>query len=371
MGVTPTRAQLPGQREWPPEWESFADERTGARITRLTGFPCINHPLYYLTNSFTRDGRWMVFASDRAGKMDLFRVSLTDGTIQRLTDLDGLQPFSGNVVDDEVFFTTDGQIHRLNLEEGSDRILAGCPGAGFGEVTVSCDRQWAAALITREGRAGILVTRTDGSASHVLLEGIRALYHPQFHPTDPEQLIYSADPPDPRMWTVRSDGTGDRPIYRNPPDTWFVHETFLGKTRNIIFSHWHHGLCRVGLNDGVVNTIAKFSAWHVRSSPDGHSIICDTHLPDIGLCLVNPESGEHRVLCNPGASNQGFQWREPLPLGASTSAPGWQTMVETATGETAYGPQWSHPHPSFSPDGRLVSYTSDATGWPQAYVVEP
>ena len=24
----------------------------------------------------------------------------------------------------------------------------------------------------------------------------------------------------------------------------------------------------------------------------------------------------------------------------------------------------------FSPDGRRVAYTSDATGWPQAYVVE-
>src|SRR5439155_441208 len=88
------------------------------------------------------------------------------------------------------------------------------------------------------------------------------------------------------------------------------------------------------------------------------------------LCLVDSGSGEHRVLCFPGASNQGYQWEEPLPLGASGAAPGWQTMVETTRGETAYGPQWSHPHPSFSPDGRLVSYTSDAGGWPQAYVLE-
>jgi hypothetical protein len=150
--------RLKGQKEWPPEWESFRDERTGARITRLTGFRCINHPLYYLTNSFTRDGKWMVFASDRAGRMDLYRVSLGTGLIQRLTNLAGLQPFSGNVVDDEVYFSTAGRMHRLNLEDGTETVLADCPGANFGEVTVSCDRKWAAALITRNDVAGILIT---------------------------------------------------------------------------------------------------------------------------------------------------------------------------------------------------------------------
>ena len=362
--------EFTGQTDWPPEWETFRDERTGARITRLTNASCISHPLYYLTNSFTRDSRALVFASDRAGKMDLYRVSLVDGAIRRLTDLEGLQPFSGNLVDDEVYFSTDGRLHRLSLEDGEDRIIAERRGCGFGEVTVSSDRRWAATLITKERSAGILVTPTDGSASHVILDGVRALYHPQFHPTDPERLIYSADLPDPRMWTARRDGSDDRCIHRNRPEEWFVHETFLGETEKIIFSHWHHGLCCVKLGTGELRTIATFSAWHVASNPDGTQIICDTHLPDVGLCLVDPETGKCRCLCYPGASNQGTQWHEKVPLAAEGDAPGWATMVETETGETAYGPQWTHPHPSFSPDGRLVAYTSDESGWPQAYVVE-
>ena len=93
----------------------------------------MNHPLYYLTNSFTRDSRALVFASDRAGKMDLYRVSLVDGAIRRLTDLEGLQPFSGNLVDDDVYFSTDGQLHRLNLEDGEDRVIAERRGCGFGD----------------------------------------------------------------------------------------------------------------------------------------------------------------------------------------------------------------------------------------------
>ena len=31
-----------GQREWPPEWEIFRDERTAVQITRLTNASCIS-----------------------------------------------------------------------------------------------------------------------------------------------------------------------------------------------------------------------------------------------------------------------------------------------------------------------------------------
>jgi oligogalacturonide lyase len=133
---------------------------------------------------------------------------------------------------------------------------------------------------------------------------------------------------------------------------------------------WHRGLLEIDLGTGAARTIREFSSWHIASSGDGSRIICDTHLPDIGLCLVDPATGEYEVLCLPGSSSQGYQWREPLPLLADAGAPGWATMTEKVTAESAYGPQCSHPHPSFSPDGRWVAFTSDATGAPQVYVVE-
>lgn len=362
--------QVDGQTEWAPEWDERRDRRTGARILQLTGAECRNHPLYYLTNSFTEDSRSLVFASDRTGKVDLYRVSLADGVITRLTDLPGVQPFSGNLVGGTIYFSTAGELHALDLEGGADRVIAARPGCGFGEVTVSSDRKWAATLVTKGTSTGFLIARTDGSASHVIVEGTRGIYHPQFHPTDPERLIYAADPPDPRMWTVRRDGRDDRCIYENAPDEWFVHETFLGRTDRIIVVHWKHGVREVGLQGGALREVANLSSWHIASDPDGRRIVCDTHLPDIGLCLIDPDSGDYRVLCHPDASSRGTQWHEATPLPVSQGAPGWATMVEEETGETAYGPQWSHPHPSFSPDGRWVAYTSDATGYPQAYVVE-
>jgi len=357
------------QQSWAPEWEVFPDFQTGARVTRLTSADCINHPLYYLTNSFSSDGQWLVFASDRAGKMDLYKVSLENGEIQRLTDLKGLQPFSGNVVDDRVYFATDGQVHELDLASGNARVVVERPGCGLGEVTVSCDRQQVACLVTRGDAASLLVAQVDGTADHEILAGVRALYHPQFHPTDPGQLIYSADPPDPRMWAVRTDGSDDRCIYRNEPEEWFVHETFLGSSGRLIVCHWRHGLRMVAM-DGTLKELSDLSVWHIASRPDGGLIVCDTHLPDIGLVLVDPENGRHRSLCATAATNQGFQWHQPTPLVADGEAPGWATMVEEESTETAYGPQWSHPHPSFSPDGQRVAFTSDMTGRPQVYVVD-
>jgi oligogalacturonide lyase len=360
----------PHQTSWPAEWEECRDAQTGARVIRLTNAPGINHPLYYLTNSFTPDSRSLVFASDRAGKMDLYRVGFDDGAIQRLTDVQGLQPFSGNVIGDDVYFSTTGQIHRVNVPDRVDRVLVDRPGCEFGEITVSGDRHWLASLITQGPKAGLLIARTDGTEQRVILEGAHALYHPQFHPRDPTRLIYSADPPDPRIWTVRVDGSEDRCVYHNRPDEWFVHETFLGQDDRLIVVHWHHGLFTVGLLDGKLERLTDLSTWHISSNRDGTWIVCDTHLPDVGLCLVDPKSGKHTCLCESRASSKGWQWPQPTPLTATDGTPGWATMVEQASGETAYGPQYTHPHPSFSPDGRWVSFTSDRTGSPQVYVVE-
>ena len=357
--------------DWPSERSEYCDPQTGARVLQLTNAACINHPLYYLVNSFTPDAKQLVFASNRAGKYDLYRVEIESGAIRRLTDVQGLAPFSGNVVGHAVYFTTsEGKAFRYDLHRNECRLLAERPGCGLGEVTINATGEFGCTLVTKKGKAGLLVFRTDGSDSNVILDGARALYHPQFHRRDPDVLIYSADPPDPRLWTVRIDGSEDRCIHANPRDEWFVHETYLGCTDRIAVVNWHRGIREVNLRSGAIRTIRDFSAWHIASNSDGSRIVCDTHLPDIGLCLVDPNTGDYRPLCLSRATSQGKQWSQPLPLSADGDAPGWATMTEQVTAESAYGPQWTHPHPSFSPDDRWVSFTSDHTGHPQVYVVE-
>ncbi|MCC6391108.1 MAG: PD40 domain-containing protein, partial [Bryobacterales bacterium] len=64
-----------------------------------------------------------------------------------------------------------------------------------------------------------------------------------------------------------------------------------------------------------------------------------------------------------------YALKEDFERARSEAKSGALSWMEVAT-DTVYGPQWTHPHPSFSPDERLVVYASDRTGHPQVYVVE-
>jgi oligogalacturonide lyase len=104
-------------------------------------------------------------------------------------------------------------------------------------------------------------------------------------------------------------------------------------------------------------------------------VLCDTAHPDIGLQLVDVATGQRQTVCHPHSSNGGSQWRrdryalaEDWAAAAEekSKALSWMEMKT----DTVYGPQWTHPHPSFSPSERWVVYTSDVTGSPQVYAAE-
>jgi oligogalacturonide lyase len=203
----------------------------------------------------------------------------------------------------------------------------------------------------------VIAVNTDGSGHRVVREPPRAVGHVQVCPVDPDLILYSSDV-NQRMWLVRVDGSGERPLYLHDKREWITHESFLGQSDEVIFAHWPFALKAIRVGEREVRVVADFNAWHASSSPDGSWIVCDTTCPDIGLQLIDPATGEHRPLCYPQSSNGGTQWAETVPAD--------DDQVEADT----YGPQWSHPHPSFSPDGRQVVYTSDRTGISQVYVVD-
>src|SRR4029434_2884409 len=73
---------------------------------------------------------------------------------------------------------------------------------------------------------------------------------------------------------------------------------------------------------------------------------------------------------------QGSQWKtsryalaEDFARAQSAAKTGALSWMEVAT-DSVYGPQWTHPHPSFSADEKLVTFASDRTGHTQVYVAE-
>src|SRR5262249_4051746 len=144
----------------------------------------------------------------------------------------------------------------------------------------------------------------------------------------------------------------------------------------MIVVRWPYELRAFHLARRTFRTIAAFNAWHIRSDRAGQRVLCDTVHPDRGLQLVNAASGERRTLCCPQSSCQGSQWHKDryalaADWQAAASAERRQSLswMEMKT-DTVYGPQWTHPHPSFSPSERWVVYCSDVTETPQVYAVE-
>jgi len=92
--------------------------------------------------------------------------------------------------------------------------------------------------------------------------------------------------------------------------------------------------------------------------PVGSTLVSDTTYPDVGLILCDPrhDCGPVRSLCDSGASNRGQHWK-------NDHCPYDDGPVEVDA------PQHTHPHPSFSTDGRRVVFTSDQSGYAQVYEV--
>jgi oligogalacturonide lyase len=125
-----------------------------------------------------------------------------------------------------------------------------------------------------------------------------------------------------------------------------------------------------------ISTIADCNAWHISPNRAGTEILYDTNHPDRGILRMNVATGEERPICISESSNKGTQWaKSTYALAADftkarcdqpSDALSW---METP-GDTVYGPQWTHPHPAWSPDERMITFASDKSGHAQFYVAE-
>jgi hypothetical protein len=262
----------------------------------------------------------------------------------------------------------------VDLETLDERTLAAWKGASLGEVNLSPSGEWLVTAMKWKGKNYLALVKTNGAKAGLIFECDRTIIHPQFHPSDDMLIEYSQDPA-PRIWLIRSDGKDNTCLYEHGNDEFIVHETWLGTTGDLTLVHWPFALKLFSISTSpyAFTTIAGFNAWHIAPNRSGTKIICDTNHPDIGIQLVEVATGERRAICHPQASCRGSQWRQSRyavkedfeRAGREEGALSW---MEAKT-DTVYGPQWTHPHPSWSADERWCLYDSDTSGITQVYAV--
>ena len=361
---------MPKGTIYPSEAKTFQDARTGAKIRQVTDHPSTHHHPFFFIPAYDDAMRWLIFISCRTGSSQIFAEERSTGLLIQLTDRPDLSEGSIYPSHDgrAVFFTAGTSSWRLDLETLKERELANFAvtrrgeestvGPVVGTTGLSYDDRWWAVRFNVDGISALAIINTETGEHEAILRR-DSVGHPQFCPDDSDLLFY-AGPLTDRVWVIRRNGSGNRRLYtRNvEKNEWITHESWIPGTRELAFVDWPHGIRCVHVDTGSERRVTSCNAWHAICNRQGTLMVADTNFPDVGLQLFNPRDGvgEPVTLCYPEASSIGEHWNGPFPYAKGPVQ--------------VYAPQHTHPHPSFSPDSKLVVYTSDRTRHSQVYEAE-
>lgn len=317
-------------RSLPSERSVWSDPATGREVTFLTNSPAQDVKIYQTHPSWTADGAWIVFHSDRTGSRQLFAVHEASGRIVQLTSLADVE--TGQVAVSrkrpELVTVSGREVVRLDLSptltldesEGRGgarrrppavRVIGQLPGAAVLSGTLSLDAAEDAVYLGLEHGEGAENPRWSIVALDVETGRLRTVIEPGFpvghvqaNPERPEWIAYchetGGDAPQ-RMWVVRADGSGNRPLYRETYGEWVTHEIWQDGDR-ALFTIWPkneamrrlpHGLASVTLA-GEVTFHARYPYWHVAAAPGSTIAVADSF--DGELFRVDLESGARTVI---------------------------------------------------------------------------
>jgi oligogalacturonide lyase len=353
---------------FPSESITFQDEHTGAHLRQITSHPSIHHHPFLFVPAYDDGMKRLIFASSRTGSPQLFAEDRATGDLIQLTDRPDLNDWSiyPTHQGDAVLFTAGMSAWKIDLETLEEQILSNFAGprmqeegmvaAAMGTTGLSWDDRWWAVGYHAEDHPALAIVDVKNRSFETILRGVSA-GHLQFCPDDSNLLFY-AGPLNDRVWVINRDGSNNHRLYQRKPREWITHETWIHGTRELAFVDWPHGIRCVHADTGAERLVASFNAWHTVCHHTGTMMVADTNHPDIGLQLFDPGNPDRPAitLCYPEASNMGEHWKGPFPYEKGPIP--------------VYAPQHTHPHPSFSPDGCYVVFTSDRTGYAQIYEVE-
>ena len=187
------------------------------------------------------------------------------------------------------------------------------------------------------GRSGIRSIDLKTGEIGAVIDIPFRLGHLQTNPWVPGEIMYCHETTGDaaqRMWLVRADGTGNRPLYAESQDEWVTHETFATKDE-VIFNLMGHlpylrekpsGLAVINLRTSQMTLLGQIDEdmggrrtgglWHGNGSADGKWAVADSFKGSV--YLIDRRTGERVLLTSD---------HKMLP---------------------------DHAHPIFSPDGKRV-----------------
>ncbi|GAA0529592.1 oligogalacturonide lyase [Rhizomicrobium palustre] len=341
--VIPLAVALAGQSAAPrSEVHVVMDEVTHVPMRFLTTGPAGNAKIYQTHPQWTADGSHIIFRSSNRSSEGpaIFALRESDGAITQLTHGKGVKLSSINVsrLANHLFYFREGGDKRLRLIR-LDFPASPEAGAAPKETTITTFPEgfrdaggFAIDMDESAAYTGVLLddapSPQEAAKRHVEGEiwaidlktgAIRTVVktpfrvgHVEANPWLAGELMYcnetGGDAPQ-RMWIVKADGTGSRPLFVEGPTDWVTHETFVDRD-HVMFNIMGHtpelrkrptGVAVIDLRTDVVEMVGQLPTgrgfWHSNGTTDGHLAVADDF--DGEVYLMDRKTGE-RILLSTG-----------------------------------------------------------------------
>ena len=410
-------------KRFPSEKKIVKDPVTGTMLTFLTSSPVGDSKIYQTHNQWTSDGQWLIFRSGRVrgeamavnektgeivqvteggytGMLSIARYSMklyfmrnpnrpapptpgtTPGPRQQPTSLQIIE------VDLEKLFA-DSKAGKMQSPDYYQKVMGTTPvemQAG-GDMALDADEKWVYFRVGRDeaarhmpadvkleknfgprnmgaGPTGIAAMElATGKFKHVVSVPFQ-VGHIQSNGWVPGELLFcweTGGKSPQRMWTVKSDGSGLRPVYPEPETDWVTHEVVISKDE-VAFAIMGHRKIKGGTND--VGEATAVGGANPGQEPEwGPS---GTREKPTGLGIVNLRTRE-MVIAGQTPSGSGLWHVSGSPDGRWAVGDDFsrsiylidrktREMILLSTGHKATAAD--HPHPTMSPDGTKIQIQS-------------
>jgi oligogalacturonide lyase len=389
-------------QKWQSEITTFADEKTGRTIKRLTSTGNNVH-MYFTENSFLRGKNEIIFQSDRASgedkaphedpKYNIFRMNLDSGEIEQISDdvMRAAHAVTKTPEGDLVAYTTKSDVKVLDTTSGTATVLY--TEAGDYEMasvpSIAPNRRYVAFCrnevsdspihyhganyggfkerfyAIKDGR--VTLAYMDGSGSFDVFKDTHQVGHFQFSPVDSTLGMFCHEGPwnlvTQRIWFLDFIAHEARPCFRQGEQDAIGHE-FWTQDGYVFFDDRGSG------HDGTI-TSDRTQAVVKETAVNQNAMIPFVGLMDRDGKLVRkidlPYYCNH-YHANPDSSVLVGDDLDDLVLIDITGEKATHQVL--CTHKTSWHTQSSHCHPTWDWDGSRILYASDFGGRVQLYLLE-